>query len=867
MCRSHVAVALLAWFALTNPTSAVESVRVDTTNGAPRLLLDGQPARARIFWGAPGSRPLRVGEAWQEVAFEFTAQHDEPQHGTMHLRFGQVPGEIILDEIRVASLDSTTDVIPNCDFERGQEDFSRDWTYWPQGPDNTVGSMQVLPGIGHGSSHGLRVQLKAPPDGNWPDFHIFHHPNLTLRKGERYRVTLWVQANPARNLSIAFYRPGANYLLLGGPPNVLESQIRLAAAADVNLISFPVHMPWPEPGAKVDWEVVDQQCAMVRQANPQALLLPRIWVGAPAWWCKAHPDAVMKWDDNGPHPTDACVASPEFLRDASERLKALIEHLEARFGPHMVGYHPCGQNTGEWFYHDTWGAGLNGYSPASQLAWRSWLHERYVSDNALRQAWRDPKATRANAEVPAPAARRAAPTGILRDPQTEQRLIDFAEFQQTMMANCVCHLARTVRQATQGKRLVLFFYGYVHEFGAIRNGPSTSGHYALRQALNCPDIDVLCSPISYFDRGLGESGPAMTAAESIALAGKMWLVEDDTYTYLGTGTFPGWTVGAKNIEDTNKLLLRNTAQCAVRNFATWWMDLGSAGWFDDPQMWQVMKQLQTLDQEFLDTPAPYQPEVAVVVDEASMLCVAAGGDAVTRPCVYEIRGPLGRMGTPYGQYLLDDVIAGRVRAKLYVFANAWCLTPQQRRDLLKATEGSLRIWCYAPGYLEPGQTTLVGMRELTGFDLQRVAPGQALTSPTEAGRQLGVRDQWGSAQAIDPLFAPVDAQASEVLATYPDGRPAVALRDTDLFVGVPAITSQLLRAAARRAGVHLFVEQDCNVYANGRYVVLHAAADGEFSINTVNGSPVRDYLSGEPLGVKPLRMSKGDTRVLVIEGR
>ena len=54
-------------------------------------------------------------------------------------------------------------------------------------------------------------------------------------------------------------------------------------------------------------------------------LLPRMWMGPPAWWLKAHPDAVMKWDDAARHPADAAVDSPEYLRDAAERLRALVE--------------------------------------------------------------------------------------------------------------------------------------------------------------------------------------------------------------------------------------------------------------------------------------------------------------------------------------------------------------------------------------------------------------------------------------------------------------------------------------------------------------------------------------------------------------
>ena len=54
----------------------------------------------------------------------------------------------------------------------------------------------------------------------------------------------------------------------------------------------------------------------------------------------------------------------------------------------------------------------------------------------------------------------------------------------------------TARSATEGLKLVAFLFGYVYEFGALPTGTSNSGHYALRKVLNCPDMDVLCSPIS-----------------------------------------------------------------------------------------------------------------------------------------------------------------------------------------------------------------------------------------------------------------------------------------------------------------------------------------------------------------------------------
>jgi hypothetical protein len=77
------------------------------------------------------------------------------------------------------------------------------------------------------------------------------------------------------------------------------------------------------------------------------------------------------------------------------------------------------------------------------------------------------------------------------------------------------------------------------------------------------------------------------------------------------------------------------------------------------------------------------------------------------------------------------------------------------------------------------------------------------------------------------LFAAADASPLETLATYPDGSAAVALRQAhggqSLFVGAPGLTSELLRLAARKTGVHLCTQTDCNVYAIGPIVALHAA--------------------------------------------
>jgi hypothetical protein len=252
-----------------------------------------------------------------------------------------------------------------------------------------------------------------------------------------------------------------------------------------------------------------------------------------------------------------------------------------------------------------------------------------------------------------------------------------------------------------------------------------------------------------------------------------------------------------------------------------------------------------------------------------MFHVAAGGQLVTNPCVYEARASLGRIGAPYGQYLLDDVIAGKVHAKLYVFLNAWNLNAAQRAKLRVATRGSVCVWCYAPGYLEVGGSSQKAIEGLTGFRVaQNLDQVNAWAAPV--ANDAGLKEPFGVAKSVKPLFA-IHAPPGEILGTYPDGIAAVALHRgengdaTSIFVGPPGLTSELLRFAARQAGVHLFTDTDCNVYASGPFVALHGAQDGPIHLHAGSSGPVKDILSDETLGHGPdldLPLRRGETRIL-----
>jgi hypothetical protein len=563
----------------------------------------------------------------------------------------------------------------------------------------------------------------------------------------------------------------------------LEPQVKLAAGAGVNMVSFLYRDWWKTPDGKWDYRRLDEICDRILSANPHALLIPRPGLNAPTWWLDRNPDEGVVWKNNNPQQKEngwrwASPASMKYRREACEAMAEFVRHMEGKYGASVVGYHPYGQNTGEWFTPNTWLAGDADFGAAGVGAWHAWLKKKYPDDAALRLAWGDAGVTLDTAQVPSPELRNEVKASPLLDPAKDKRhqiLFDYNVFFQSQMTDTILAIAKTVRETTRGRKMVWLFYGYNFEFSGVAKGPAASAHYNFRAVLDSPDVDAVCSPMSYFDRGLGGGGPCMLTAESVAAAGKMYIYEDDTRTHLAkSDRFPGYESGADTVEQSQALLRRDAGQSAVRNCGLWWMDLGGTGWFNDARLWQVMRELEPVDRYFLDHPTPYRPDIGVFLDEVSVLKITAG--KYSSQMIGRAREPLDRLGAPYGQYLLDDLLNGTVKPpKLCVMFNPAAFDESQKNRIRQAAGNSALLW-----------------------------------------------------------------------------------------VGVEGLKPETLRQAAEKAGVFLYADKPCSVWANGPYVVLHAAGDGDIHVR-MKSAPVCDAVTGEKISDSSeavVSMKKGDTRIL-----
>jgi hypothetical protein len=246
----------------------------------------------------------------------------------------------------------------------------------------------------------------------------------------------------------------------------------------------------------------------------------------------------------------------------------------------------------------------------------------------------------------------------------------------------------------------------------------------------------------------------------------------------------------------------------------------------------------------------------------------------------QLRYHVNRVGASVGYYLLTDLRGGALPdAKLYLVLNAFAVSPAERQALHRVlrNKGKWAVWFYAPGYLEPNGSG-GDMRALTGLPLQRLPQAQALAVRMRPGSfaTRGVTaDQlsFGEGTPRAPAFTLAgDPQGITVLGDYLGTQtPAVAcVRQPEwssVFVGSTTISTGVLRALARAAGAHVWLETDDVVIVGTDFVALHASTSGAKALLVPAGETITEVAPGQPApqsGRVTVPMQQGETKIFRI---
>ena len=851
--------------------------RVEARNGVPALIVNGEPVPPFMLFHTAGggatALSCEVEPEWRAFSYTFRAPCNDNKVG-LHINCVSPKGDWLVDDARffegTLAQPKSANLLVGGDFEGDEPPLP--WVYFLNDSTGAAADYSLEHKGAHAGRSCLRVRIASPGTA---DYHIHIYQLVRIEKGKTYTFSVWLRASDKRTITMKAVHQAPPWTVYGGDTSASDRILALGAERGLHIGTPPVSLPWARDGGTADFSAADTQVEHILSVDPSALVIPRIHLDAPGWWKQAHPGHRQVYD-KGEYPM-ASPASRPWRRDASAALRQFIRHLEAKYGEHMLGYHVTAQSAGEWFYDHTWEKIMPCFEEPFRRAFAEWARNKYVSVERLREAWRQTDVTFGTVRVPTLEERTTGRLGAFRDPERQQFEIDFAEYMQVCLCEYLEECARLVKEETGGKKLGVFFYGYLFDVAGFAYGGAVSGHLRLRRALDSPHVDVFCSPISYFDRQAGGCGPFMSAVDSIQAHGKLWINEDDTRTHLApAGAGFGRT---STMAETLGVYRRNFGHQFERRCGTWYMDFGT-GWMADSAIFDNFAAVRDV---WAAAPAggPFAPEVAVIIDEDSALYLRHSNE-ITLHAVNRVRHELNTMGCPVGLYLMQDVCEGRLpeSVRLYVFLNAYRVTAEQRRLLRMqvARGGKSVLWLYAPGYIRE-RASPENIADLTGIGVTLLeasvsARVKVVEAPPTLLDGLASGHAFGPDVRPRPLFAVSPGQDEATALGHYSGSDHVALAMrcfpewTSLFCGGLGVSADLLRKLAVAAGAHVYCDSNDVVSASPGFVSIHATSTGDKALLLPRPARLRDLIDGRVLA--PLRkrhsfsMQKGETRLFAI---
>jgi len=636
----------------------------------------------------------------------------------------------------------------------------------------------------------------------------------------------------------------------------VDAQIREAAANGIHLFSGVLYLPLRNAYGDRSFGAIDALVSQILAADPDGFILPRLQFVSTNYWARTHPDQLALYS-NG-FEGDVSLASTEFWADCVDALDALIAHFNdpsTPGGDRVIGFH---LDRGEWFYDAT-----SGYdqSPLNQTAFQNWLHAKYQNLYALRAAWHDGEVTFEDAAIPTwpgVAAVLKKTDTPLYSTRREGRWPDYAQFSSDMVAEIISGLAEAIKTLSQNRLLVAASYGYTLEFA----GRSDSGHLALGKLLQSPHLDIVAGPNSYAGRGVGSPSAFGAPLDSVTLRGKLWLVEDDTKTFLADAeTDDTYNLKIASGADTQAIHQRHFGAALAHRAGVTWMDLWGQGWLNSPDIWRELGSLTRASArwEQIVPSTPVTPDVAVFVDEASLAYLKTDSNGLGVNLVSRTRDLLLKAGASVGFYLQSDVTQPNFPdAKLYLFLNALRLTTEERAAVREKLQkpGKTLAWLYAPGVFDENGPSSEEAGEVVGMALRQQPwnsrGGSALTDIKHpiTDRIRGVK-RLGTDEILNPLFAVSDPQATIIAEYAATGAASLAVREhkagwKSVFFGDPQLTTELLRGLYAYANIPIYDAQDDSVYAGSDgSLTIHGSFTGQRTISLPRKASVYDVFDGK----------------------
>jgi len=393
--------------------------------------------------------------------------------------------------------------------------------------------------------------------------------------------------------------------------------------------------------------------------------------------------------------------------------------------------------------------------------------------NAAWRAWCARNGFSFGEDVPAESAlRKAGHENVIYDPAAENDKIQYWRFHNEVIADAILHFAKTARPVIGKEKELGVFFGY---YMVSDNKLVSFGHLDYERVVASPDIDFFISPGTYNDRMIGGgSGPQLVQG-TLLRYGKRYLHEIDHRTHAVSN---GWKTQAED----NAGLKREVAYALVNHASLWWFDMWG-GWFIKEETRRLIGRLTAVSAAYVDDRSPSVAEALLVADPQSA-CYLNEKMPHASAMAHHFRDKLSRTGAPYDVYSFNDLAVIDLSRYKVVFLPATLLITPERAAVLHnrvLKDGRTVVWVYAPGICDGKSLDVSRIHQWTGSAYE--TPGPATVA----------MDGWTSVYAFE----------------------------------YKTLTPAALREIMQRAGVHLYVDGETPVFANGRLLAIHTKEGGE----------------------------------------
>ncbi len=584
---------------------------------------------------------------------------------------------------------------------------------------------------------------------------------------------------------------------------------------------------WISQGV-IDLDVLHASLDRIIESNHDAYIILELHANAPDWWLNIHPDEEQV--DRSGQKYGQSLASELWFTETCQVIRNIVRECEKVYGDHVILYLVGAGHTWEWFYRTPLRYVVDCSAPMI-TAYRRWLRSKYENDSHIKAA-RVGENSINHATIPAWEEIITGDLGSIRDPSRQRTVIDFFEFYNTLAADLIIKLAQIIKEECGGRKLFGAFYGHLLDWIDNPLTGQHSGHFGLRHVLASDLVDVLAGPNSYMNRSMGHMTSFPSITDSIKLHGKLWLAETDTRTSLAD-PIQDICGRPETIEASLALLQRDFCHALVQGVDMAWFSL-FRGWYDDLIIMRFMAQAHAIANRALRTERGSVAEVAVFVDEHSILA-STGRDAYrVDPFIsMEPRASdlLAHMGCPFDIYLTTDLNRVEVsQYKVFIWLNCTWLD----EDILRAIQTHIKrdqkylVWIGLPGLVN-GNLDIKHAADLIGMNLDfRDTPSEAFIKvlwgvhPILPRENLGTllptwvdgdfEGYFGTNQLLSPRLFITDSEAIALGRYSRDGEVGFAYKEfggwKSVFIGTPFAPPAILRQIVRYAGVHIYNQSD-----------------------------------------------------------